>query len=218
MRQRSETTEASGAVEGAIAEVISSTITQLSAECFAIDDQAPDIPPKPRFGSFLKINSEENGLIIYAVVYNVTTGPQDSIHKPSALGMTRQQLQLEQPHIFSLLKTQVHAAVVGHSIAGRMFQHLPPQPPEVHDFVYNAEAEEIMAVCEGFEFLRLLANVTEVPTDELMAATIREAHRAAAAGDEFLVEAGRALSYILRTDYDRLLAILRKIRPRYGSG
>lgn len=199
----------------AIAEVVGSSITQFTAECVVRDDNVPGLALKPRFGSFLRVDSQENGLSILAVVTNVSTGPQDSVHKPSALGMTRQELQLAQPHIFSLLKTEVHAQIIGHMIVDRAFQHLPPQPPEVHDFVYQASENEIFQVTRGFEFLRLLAGVSEVPTDELIAATIREAHIATGQKDDFLLDAGRCLSVIMRSDYDRLLAILRKIKPIY---
>jgi len=193
-----------------IAEITSSSITGFQAECRS-PEGVPDLPSKPRFGSFLKVESQ--GLAIYAVAYNVITGPQDSVHKPSALGLTREELRLEQPHIFSLLKTEVHALIVGYGSETQVFQHLPPHPPDVHDFVYQAAPDEIQQLTRNFDFLRLLSNVSAIPSDELISATIREAHVALGSQDEFLLAAGRALSDILRTDYDRLLTILRKIRP-----
>ncbi len=60
---------------------------------------------------------------------------------------------------------------------GEVYQHLPPIPPEVHDFVYPASDEEIRKVTQGFDFLRLVATVTTVPQDELAAASIREAYK-----------------------------------------
>lgn len=196
-----------------IAEVISSSITRFTAECVNRHDDEPNLPVRPRFGSFLKVESEENGISVIAVVTNVSTGPQDAVHRPSALGMTRQELQLAQPHIFSLLRTEVHALIVGYMIVDRMFQHLPPQPPEVHDFVYPASSEDIEKATAGFDFLRLLTGVNDSPVDELIAATIREAYQATNQDDQFLLDAGRSLSTIMRSDYDRLLAILRKIKP-----
>ena len=196
-----------------IAEVVSSSITRFTAECVNRNDDEPNLPARPRFGSFLKVESEENGISVIAVVTNVSTGPQDSVHRPSALGLTRQELQLAQPHIFSLLRTEVHALVVGYMIVDRMFQHLPPQPPEVHDFVYQASAEDIAKATAGFDFLRLLTGVKDIPVDELIAATIREAYQASNQDDQFLLGAGRSLSTIMRSDYDRLLEILRKIKP-----
>lgn len=179
---------------------------------------------RPRFGSFVRADSPENNLSIFAVVFNVITSPPDSVHKPSALGLTRAQLRLEQPHIFALLKTEIHAQVVGYLDweTKEIFQHLPPQPPEVHDFLYSATEGEVLKLSSEFEFLRLLNGVTTVPADELMAATIREAAKARrgtadaksnSVADIYLIEAGRAISQLFRSDYERMLSIVRKIKP-----
>lgn len=196
-----------------IAEVISSSITGVVAQCLMSSDKdgMPDTS-KPRFGSFLKIRTASN-LDVLSVVHNVITGSPDAMHQPWALGLSREQLREEQPHIFSLLRTEVHAVVVGYVENGAVYQHLPPIPPEVHDFVYPASVEEIRQVTEGFDFLRLIATVTTVPQDELSAASIREAHKAHGDDYAFLVEAGQALSLIFKNDFDRLVTILRKIRP-----
>jgi hypothetical protein len=198
----------------ALGEVVSSSITGLVAECWTTED-ADGMPSvqKPRFGSFLTVDSEETGLRIYAVVFNVITGPQDNMHRPSALGLTRERLKAEQPHIFSLLRTEVHAVTVGYRSGGITFKHLPPQPPEVHDFVYLASDPEIETLSEGFEFLRLLTTISSVPTDELLAASVREAYRARKNDYQFLIQAGQSLSHLLRSDYDRLISVLRKIKP-----
>lgn len=196
-----------------IAEVISSSITGVVAQCLmsADKDGMPETS-KPRFGSFLKIRTAGN-IDVLSVVHNVITGSPDAMHQPWALGLSREQLREEQPHIFSLLRTEVHAVVVGYIDCGEVYQHLPPIPPEVHDFVYPASDEEIRKVTQGFDFLRLVATVTTVPQDELAAASIREAYKANGEEYSFLVEAGQALSHIFKNDFDRLVTILRKIRP-----
>ena len=49
---------------------------------------------------------------------------------------------------------------------------------------------------------------------ELLAAVIRSAARARPGGErDYLVQAGRAVASLLKDDYDRLTAILRRIRP-----
>ncbi|MBC7996756.1 MAG: hypothetical protein IAF58_02370 [Leptolyngbya sp.] len=197
-----------------IAEVISSSITGIIAQCISSAD-ADGMPEtkKPRFGSFLKIETATEGVDILAVVHNVLTGSPDTVHQPWALGMSREQLRAEQPHIFALLRTEVHAVVIGYIENGEVYQHLPPVPPEVHDFVYQASEEEIRKVTAGFDFLRLVATVTTVPQDELASASIREAYKAHNEEYTFLVEAGQALSHVFKNDFDRLVSILRKIRP-----
>jgi hypothetical protein len=196
-----------------LAEVISSSITGVVAQCLMSPDKdgMPETS-KPRFGSFLKINTA-NKIDVLTVVHNVITGSPDAVHHPWALGLSREQLREEQPHIFSLLRTEVHAVVIGHIERGVVYQHLPPIPAEVHDFVYPAGAEEIRQVTQGFDFLRLISTVTTVPQDELAAASIREAYKAHGEEYSFLVEAGQALSHIFKNDFDRLVTILRKIRP-----
>lgn len=196
-----------------LAEVISSSITGVVAQCLTSSDKdgMPETE-KPRFGSFLKIRTATN-IDVLAVVHNVITGSPDAMHQPWALGLSREQLREEQPHIFSLLRTEVHAVVIGYLDRGEVFQHLPPVPPEVHDFVYPATFDEIKKVTHGFDFLRLVATVTSVPQDELAAASIREAYKAHDEQYTFLVEAGQALSHIFKNDFDRLVTILRKIRP-----
>jgi hypothetical protein len=194
----------------ALGEIISSSVTAIVAQCWQNDvaqTQTPD------FGSFIKVACQDLGLDVIAVVYNVITGPQDNVHKPSALGLTREQLRSEQPQIFALLRTDVHALIVGHVSEGRIYQHLPPKPPQVHDFVFPASDEQIRAMTDNFDFLRLLITVADVPADELLAAAIREAYKARRNDESFLVAAGQALSQLMRSDYDRLVCVLRKIRP-----
>lgn len=197
----------------AIAEVVASSITGLVAESWQDGGAAGcALPVRPRFGSFLRADCEEEGMSVVAVVYDVVTGPQDTIHKPAALGLSREQLRLEQPHIFALLKTEIHALTIGYSIANRVYQHLPPRPPQVHDFVYPLSDAQIGAVTENLNFLGLVASVSTVPADELLAATVREACRARGNDYPFLVEAGKALSRLFRDDYDRLVAVLKKVQ------
>lgn len=194
-----------------LAEVMSSSVTSITAQSLDNDDHSLTV--KPMFGSFISIDSVEHSTSVIAVVHNVITGPPDNVHRPSALGLTREQLRIEQPQIFALLRTEIHAAIVGYVQDSTLFQRLPPHPPEVHDFVYAATREEVIAITREFDFLRLLTSVSTVPSDELLAAAVREAYEVRGHDDEFLVRAGQALSNIFRQDFDLLVCMLRKIKP-----
>jgi hypothetical protein len=199
----------------AVGEVLTSSITSVTAECWSHDNNEK-LGARPRFGSFLKIDSTDTNLQIFAVVFNVMTGPPDTVHKPWALGLTRSQLRIEQPQIFSLLRTEIHAQIVGYreSYASKNIRHyLPPHSPDVHDFIYPASQAEVRELTTNFEFLRLLLDVSAVPTDELLAATIREAQKVHDNHYAYLLAAGQALSQLLHNDYDRLVSLLKKIRP-----
>ena len=200
---------------GAVGEVLSSSITEMVAACWQDEDEHRAAPHSvPRFGSFLRVDSSEQNLRVFAVVYDVFTGPQDALHKPAALRMTRQELRLQQPQIFSLLKTELKAAVIGYEQDGRYHSGLAPLPVQVHDFVYFAAPGEIAAITEGMEFVRLLTRVSSVPNDELVVASIHEAYTARKKDYHFLVEAGQSLSQAFGDDYNRLTAALQKLQAR----
>lgn len=204
----------SAPVGNAVGEVISSSITDFVTELWLKAKAGENLEiRRPDFGSFLRVESVEEGLNCYAVVYNIITGPYDAQHKPSALGLSRQELRLEQPHIFSLLQTQIYASIIGFKQDNQMHMYLPPKPPQVHDFVFAANNEEIVLLTEDQGFLRLLTNVLSVPTDELLAAAIRQAEHCHKDSHTFLVNAGKALAHLIDADYDRLVCLLKKIRP-----
>lgn len=201
----------------AIGEVLSASITELVAECWQLQSEsgfAPDLPERPRFGSFLRVTSADNALNIFAVVCDVSTGPQDNMHRPTALKLTRDQLRVEQPHIFALLRTELYATIIGYSNGTDYRTGLPPHPPEVHDFVFPALPEEIAAITDDLDFVRLISRVSRVPSDELIAAAICEASTARGGDYQFLVSAGQSLAQTFRDDYERLSSVLRKIRPQ----
>ncbi|MDF5729945.1 MAG: HAS-barrel domain-containing protein, partial [Rhizonema sp. PD38] len=94
-----------------IAEVIETTSCEFLAQCLEPEDLS--FPPMPPFGSWVCSVDEESGNRIYAVVYNATTMPIDSVHRAVALGLSLQDLREEQPQIFAMLKTEFRAAIVG---------------------------------------------------------------------------------------------------------
>ena len=196
-----------------IAEVIGASITNFYAQAYS--------SIRPPFGSFVKAmcQGDHQGIEIFGVVFDVVMSPRDHIHKPRALGLTREQLRAEQPHIFALLETRLSAQIIGfRDIGGKIHQHLPPGPPDIHDFVDVCDKDEVRHLCASFEYLRLLEGAQGVPVDELIAASLREAARAVgtdkASERSFLLSAGRKISQLYRSDYERMTAIVRKISPQ----
>lgn len=206
-----------------IAEVIETATTEFLAQCLEPEDLSFAVMPP--FGSWVKATDEESGNQIYGVVYHVTTSPIDSVHRARALGLSLQDLREQQPQIFAMLKTEFRAAIVGFSPPGRhgkngggrsrgdsrIYQHLPPRPPQIHQAVYYCEPEEIIRFSDQLDFLRTLLQVAGAPVDGLTAAAIREIYQLRQADRAWLVEAGRSLSILLKDDYDRLRIILSQI-------
>jgi len=199
--------------EQAIAEVVSATVTGFIAQTLARGGSHLETSEKPRFGCFLRVASGNGDTNVIAVVTDVLTTPIDGVHRTSAFGLTRQQLQTEQPQIFALLRTDIHASTIGYVKGKQAFCHLPPHPPEVHDFVYHASKSDVQKLTEDFDFLRILASLSIGAIDELLAASIRESYEARGKDTKFLEQAGQSLCQLFRSDYDRLVSILKKIKP-----
>ncbi len=204
-----------------IAEVIETATTEFLAQC--LEPEELDFPMMPAFGTWVKSQDEQSGNMIYGVVYYATTLPIDSVHRARALGMSLPELREQQPQIFAMLKTEFRAAIVGFSSPenlngskgenGRIYQYIPPRPPQIHQAVYLCDPEEIIRFSEKLDFLRTLLQLANAPVDALVAATIREIYQLRKADRNWLVQAGRNMSVLLRDDYDRLKIILGQIHP-----
>lgn len=200
-----------------IAEVIETTSTEFTAQC--LDPEDLSFPVMPPFGSWVKSYDEESGNMVYGIVTYVTTSPIDSVHRARALGMSLEELREQQPQIFAMLKTEFRAAIVGFEAPpkfrndkhGKVFQYLPPRPPQIHQSVYGCEPEEIIHFTEQLEFLRILLQVSWVPPESLIAASVREVYQLRKGDRQWLVKVGRMISTLLKDDYDRLRYILSQI-------
>ncbi|WP_414529676.1 HAS-barrel domain-containing protein [Nodularia chucula] len=201
-----------------IAEVIETTSTEFLAQCLEPEDLS--FPPMPPFGSWVRAVDEESGNEIYAVLYNATTMPIDSVHRAVALGLSLQDLREEQPQIFAMLKTEFRAVIVGFKNSSQrlgmnqgIYQYLPPRPPQIHQAVYLCEPEAIVKFTEELDFLRTLLTITGAPVEALTAAAIRHVYQLRKTDRQWLIKAGRTLSVLLKDDYDRLRFILSQIHP-----
>ena len=204
-----------------IAEVIETSTTEFLAQCLEPEDLT--FPAMPPFGSWVKAVDEESRNQVYAVVYHATTSPIDSVHRARALGLSLDDLREQQPQIFAMLKTEFRAAILGFvpssatqsddlaSSSGVVYQYIPPRPPQIHQAVYYCTSEEVIGFSEQLDFLRTLVQMVGAPVDSLIAAVIREVYQLRKADRDWLVQAGRTLSLLLKDDYDRLRAILSQI-------
>jgi len=202
------------------AEVIETSTCEFLAQCLEPEDLS--FPVMPPFGSWVVAVDEESGNRVYAIVYHATTSPIDSVHRARALGLSLQELREQQPQIFAMLKTEFRAAIVGFEEPpqgkngsrpdrGKIYQYLPPRPPQIHQAVYRCQTEAVVNFSESLDFLRTLLQVSNAPVDSLVAATIREIYQLRQYDRAWLVEAGRSLSVLLKDDYDRLRMILKQL-------
>ena len=192
-----------------IGEVIESSTTEVLAQACQLD-------AAPAFGSLVRVSGGDGGLDTFAVVAQVQTAGID----PGARAVMRGHGEVrddliyrENPDLPLVLRTTFRCAVVGFQAGGVVYQLLPPSPPRLHYSVCAASAEEVRRFTDGqngLDYLRTLLSTPEVAADEMVAANIRLTGQLRAEPDAFIHLAGRELADLLRADYSRLSAILRR--------
>ncbi len=153
---------------------------------------------------------------IYAIIYGANTGPVDTGRKLRAYWKGETELEVVNPEIGEwLLVTNFRALVVGYCANNSVCRFLPPQPPKLLTPVYPCSPAEVRRLTDRMDFLRTIVNFTGAPVEELLAACIRNAMAQYPEDrrNDFVVSAGKELAALLRDDYDRLHAIIRRIAP-----
>lgn len=196
-----------------IGEVIESSTTRFTAGAYELLEAPP-------FGALVRAPTRQEGLAVYGLVYEIRTGSKEPGGRAVVRGRTYsgrdlydEEIYFEHPDLAEVLQTEFSAITVGFVEGDRVFQYLPPHPPPVHYSVYPCDAAELARFSESADFFRAVLFAAHIPSDELLAAAIRAAARARPDGREYLVRAGRELAGLLKDDYDRLNALLRRIRP-----
>jgi hypothetical protein len=175
----------------------------------------------PPFGALVRAQTREPDLSVYGLVYDIRTGSKEPGGRAMVRGRTYTGRDLydaeiyhEHPDLAEVLQTEFSALTIGFVERGQIYQYLPAQPPPVHYSVYESTNAELIQFTDITDFFRTPLFANHVPSDELLAAIIRSAARARVGAErEYLVHAGREVASLLKDEYDRLTAILRRIRP-----
>jgi len=85
--------------------------------------------------------------------------------------------------------------------------------------VHQCTEEEVRAFSERLYYLRLLLSASgEVPSEQLLAAHVRQAYRQRGQDREWLERAAREIAALLKHDYERLMTVLYAIEPAATDG
>jgi hypothetical protein len=186
-------------------EVVEASTTEFLAQTVELDSAPP-------FGAFVEVATEDS-LTIYGVVAHVQTAGIDPGSRAIMRGhgdVRDERIYEENPDLPLVLRTTFRALVVGFGEGSRLYQFLPPRPPRLHYSVFTCSPETIRELAANLDYLQALLNAAEVPVDELLAANLRYTAGHFRDSAEFLNLAGRELAQLLRADYPRLTAILRR--------
>ena len=188
-------------------EIIEASTTEFAAQCY-------ELYQSPPLGGLVKttdMNTE-----IYGVVYQATTAGLDPGRRPIARGKdetSEEAIYRASPQLGKLLRTEFNVLVTGHKAEGKLFRYLPPKPARIHSFVYQCSADEIKEFGQSFDFLNLLLN-TRLPVlaEELVAASLRQISALQPDPHAYMVAAGKELAVLLSNDFNRLKAVLGRIK------
>ncbi len=165
----------------------------------------------PALGSLVKVEVGE-GACVYGVVSHGTTAGLDPGRRAvrrSTEQVYDQAIYAEHPELRHTLRTEFSVLLVGCVEDGAIRQHLPAQPPPLHYSVHQCTEEEVRAFSERLYYLRLLLSAAgEVPSEQFLAAHVRQAYRQRGQDREWLERAAREIAALLKYDYERLMTVL----------
>lgn len=207
-------------MERHLGEIIEANTTGFTARCAVLHEPPP-------FGAFVRVGDgavgnpgggvgreEREEVAVFALVALATTTGLDPGRRPTAFGLSEDELRRQQPQVFELLATDFTAITIGHASRGVVRSYLPPRPPRIHQRVWTCSSDEVIRLTDGAGFLRaILSRAPSGIADELAAAAIRHAYEARNNDPEYLVSAGKRVAQLLREDVDRLQSVLSKLPP-----
>ncbi len=176
--------------------------------------QCYELYQSPPLGSLVK--TRDLPVELYGIVYNAATTSIDPGRRPIARGKdaeSEEEIYRQSPQLLKLLRTEFSALVVGHRENEKLYRYLPPKPARIHGFVYLCSPDEVREFGQSFDFLNILINThLPVSVEELVAASLRQMSQVYEGPHGFLVAAGKELAVLLGGEFNRLKAILGRIR------
>jgi len=204
---------------------------------FVAESLDPKLNRPPALGSLVKVEVGEGGCVYGVVSHGTTAGldPGRRAVRRSTAQVYDEAIYDEHPELKHTLRTEFSVLLVGcvesglssgrppappklggtgGGGTGDIRQHLPAQPPPLHYTVHECTEEEVRAFSERLYYLRLLlASTGEVPSEQLLAAHVRQAYRQRGQDREWLERAAREIAALLKHDYERLMTVLYAIEP-----
>lgn len=192
-----------------IGEIIETTTLDFLAESLELHQPPP-------LGELVKVNLGGQSYCYGVVCFGTTASPDSgrrAVRRSDGTvvdeGVYRQHPQLER-----LLQTVFRVLLVGWRDGEMVRQSLPPSPPPLHHAVHRCDAREVHRLTENLAYFRLILGARcETPSEQVLAAHIRCALASRGDDAEWLERAARESAMLLKSDHDRLMALLAAIDP-----
>ncbi|MFC2033980.1 hypothetical protein ACFLTT_01060 [Chloroflexota bacterium] len=190
-----------------VGEVVEASTTEFVAQCY-------ELYQSPSLGSMVK--TTDSSVELYGIVCHANTSSLEPGRRPIARGKdeaSEEAIYRSSPQLLKLLSTEFTALIVGYKDGEKLYHYLPPKPARIHSFVHQCSPVEVREFSQSLSFLNILLNTRlPVSAEELVAASLRQMSQAHEDPHTFLVAAGKELAMLLSGDFNRLKAILGRIK------
>ncbi len=199
-------------VDEPFGEVIFSTSEMILAQCYKDTITSNEHKNSILKGAIVKITSSyDSSYVAYGLITNINNSSLDSIHKPSALGLSYKQLAELQPQVYELLRNEAEIYLFAYKGKGGEIVHSTPlKPMTIHDFVQIADATEVLELTGNLSNLINTIKKAQQKPDILINA-ISQGCTLRKNDYNYLVKAGKELSLALSDDMDNLIPTLKKL-------
>ena len=193
------------------AEVIFSTNEMLIAQCYKEALSSKPLKSSVFQGSIVKIvSSYDNSYVAFGLIAKINNSSLDSVHKPSALGLTSKELEHLQPQVFDLLRKELEIYLFAYKEEGEIYNYPPPKPMMIHDFVSKSSNDEVLQLTDDISSLINLVKRNQLKPD-LLSYLINLGYKLRNNDYDFLVKTGQELSRAFADEFDSLIQVLKRL-------
>ncbi|HCU80930.1 MAG TPA: hypothetical protein DGN60_07175 [Chloroflexi bacterium] len=170
-------------------------------------------PEVPLFGDFVKAPAQQGLTEIIGIIHNIVI-EDDLFVRQLIAAPELPEAYIQDQRKNRQIPIEVSVLSVGYSSQSNIIQGLPPQPPVTLDYIKRCSLKDVIHFTDRQDYLALILNSKETPTEELIAAALQRASQARPIEDReiFLLQAGKELARLLSDDLSKLNSILRRIQ------
>jgi hypothetical protein len=167
---------------------------------------------RPVFGSMCKASAQNGQSEVVGVVYDISVEDDPLARIMASTPEAGPELIADQAEN-RLIPIEYSALSIGYVDDAGPHHSLPPQPPLTMAAIHPLTPDEVRNFTEELRFVALVLAAPNVPTDDLLASTLRLAAdtRPREEKDLFIRRAGKECARMLGGDLARLETILRNL-------
>lgn len=192
------------------------TVLRADIRGFVVASRIPE-PDVPTFGTFVRAPIQQQQAWLVGLVYDIRLQDDPFLRGLAATLMEGQpgaaEVIADQREV-RLLPVEISVTAVGYCTGSHYHYGLPPQPPMILHRITVCTPEEVCQITAHPDFLRLLLESRDIPTDELIAVALTRAAalRPVEEREPYLLDAARYLARQLGREPLRLETLLRRLQ------